>query len=35
MKDCAIEAEQKDDLDILHLEGALDSYSFFALGDRA
>lgn len=28
MKDCVIENEVKDDLDILHLDGALDSYSF-------
>lgn len=28
MRECVIEAEQRDDLDILHLNGSLDAYSF-------
>lgn len=28
MRECIIQTEQRDDLDILHLDGALDAYSF-------
>lgn len=28
MRECVIQLEQRDDLDILHLDGALDAYSF-------
>ncbi len=28
MRECAIEVENRDDLDILHLDGSLDAYSF-------